>query len=340
MCLFLYPAPKTKKRSKKSKKQVASGENIQEAEFRIADEALRQGLWTAEAAAMPHPHGYWVPFGAEQRFEEYEPGYITKGQWASYNETLKGTLSAAKENGNKIDGLKAFVSNGMTEARDAMKSTHGAIKGTHFAINDTYTAVEDVHNTLKATYEAMKKNHGEHTDKQDECAAEIARVRELLEEEAKRREEAHRKQQNIEEAWNYYRFFREAEQDAEPKSSRSSSSSSGGRYNGGTPRRRQAHSEDRHEHDGRHHHPDQDLKRAVRECFNEFVDEARFYPCNADACGGWHHHHHPHFRSWDNLSDSYVEDDIRQHRSPHPHRRHAHNVARGNRRPRHFPGWT
>ncbi|OTA92127.1 hypothetical protein M434DRAFT_396677 [Hypoxylon sp. CO27-5] len=344
MCLFLYPAPKTKK-SKKGKKQATTktpgGENIQE-------------------AAMPHPHGYWVPFAAEQRFEEYEPGYITKAQWTSHDETLKGTLGAAKENGNKIDGLKGFVSSGMTEARDAIKNTQGAIKGTHLAINDAYTAVQDVHSTLKTTYEAIKKNHSEHTNKQDGCVAEIAKVRKLLEDEAKKREEAHQKQQNIQEAWNYYQRFRQAEHYAEPKSSRngfrshssSRSSSSSSTNNDSKPRRRPNPFEERHEPESRQHR-DRDLKRAFREYLNEFLSEAQpqakgpegnhenhhhFYSYYADPWGGWHHHRQP-YPGWSESYDGNIDGDIGQHWAPPPPPQRPHNAARGHRRPRHFQGW-
>ncbi|KAI0841973.1 hypothetical protein F5Y06DRAFT_165240 [Hypoxylon sp. FL0890] len=303
MCLFLYPVPKNKK-SKKVKKlattKTASGESIQEDTYWIADEALQQG---AEAAIMPRPHGYWVPFGAEQRFEEYEPGYITKAQWASHGETLKGTLTAAKETGNKIDGLKGFVSSGMVESRDAIKNTQGAIKGTHLAINDTYAAVEDVHNSLKMTYEAIKKNHSEYSNKQDECAAEIAKVRKLLEEEAKKREEAHRKQQNIEEAWNYYQRFRQAEQDAEPKSSRSSTRSHSSSHSESNP----------------------------------------FYRCRVDPWGAWHHHHSPFAgwdKFYDgNIDDDFGHHRPPPPPPPPAAPRPPYNAARGNRRPRHFQGW-
>ncbi|KAI1415917.1 hypothetical protein F5Y13DRAFT_206859 [Hypoxylon sp. FL1857] len=332
MCLFLYPAP-TNKKSKKKQTTAKTGSrgDIPEPPFGIADEALKYGISTTEGAAMPYPY----VFGAEQRFEEYEPGYITRAQWASHAETLKGTLGAAKENGNKIDGLKGFVSSGMTEARDAIKNTQGAIKGTHLAINDTYMAVDDVCNTLKTTYETIKRNHSEYANKQDGCAAEITKVRMLLEEEAKKRDELLQKQQNMQDAWNYYQLIRQAEQDAEPKSSRSStrshsssrSSSSSNDNKGSKPRRQQAPGRNRYtnspegNHEDRHH----------------------FYPYHADPWSGWYHHYAPHYApspGWDEFYDGNIDDDIRQRRpQPPPPPRRPENAARGARRPRHYQGW-
>ncbi|KAI2468826.1 hypothetical protein F4781DRAFT_252220 [Annulohypoxylon bovei var. microspora] len=287
MC-FYYPASKSKK-SKKARKPTSTNSTT-------SSESIRDITHT-RPATMNHPYGVYVPYGAgPQRFEEYEPGYITKAQWASHGETLKGTLGAAKENGGKLDEFRAFVSDGFAETRDSVKNTQNGIRGTHVAINDTYTAVGDVHNTLKETYDAIQKNHGEYAYKQDGCAAEIRQVRTLLEDEAKKREEARRKQQSMQEAWEYYQWFQQAERDAEPKSSKSSTrthssgSSSSSKSESNTRRRRRTPPEDQYESEKRPRQ-DRDFKRAVWECMDEMFGDGHPHADRSEK----HHENHNHF---------------------------------------------
>ncbi|XXG94545.1 hypothetical protein Hte_000802 [Hypoxylon texense] len=187
------------------------------------------------AAGSSHPYWYYYPYGAEQWLEEDRPAYITKSQWASHGETLKGTLDAAHANGGKIDETKTSLA--------------GGIKDTHDAIKDTQAAVKGVHDTLKEAYGVIQKNHGECCNKQDGCAAEIEKVRKHLEDEAKRREEAYQRQQDV---WYYSQFLRQEERDAEASSTRSSKSSKSSSSD--KPHRRHARPEDPYEAERRRFH--------------------------------------------------------------------------------------
>ncbi|KAI1779878.1 hypothetical protein F4818DRAFT_400936 [Hypoxylon cercidicola] len=240
MCLFAYPAPKPKK-SKKAKRPTAttkatSNDYIQ----KDANEAYPAMSYSPGAAGTPYPYWYYYPHGMEQWLDEDRPAYITKGQWTSQSETLKGTFDAAQANGKKIDETKTSLSTG--------------IKDTHDAIKDTQAAVKGVHDTLKETCDTIKKNYGECSNKQDGCAAEIGKVRKYLEDEAKQREEAYQRQQDMRDAWYYSQLLRQAERDAETSSTRSRSSSKSSKSGSSDKsHRRRARFDDSYEAERRHY---------------------------------------------------------------------------------------
>ncbi|KAI1382077.1 hypothetical protein F4677DRAFT_400829 [Hypoxylon crocopeplum] len=366
MCLFLYPANKPKK-NKKVKKPT---EDIQELVPEATDGAMNQGYPATPYGAPPayYSYGYPFPYGMEQRPQENEPAYLTKGQWASYDDTLKGSHATAKENGKKIDETKASISGGIAEAREATKHTQSAIKGTHDAIKDTHTAVKNVHDTLKETYDAIKKNHNEHTNKQDGCAAEISKVWKRMEEEAGKRQEAHQRQQNMQAAWNYFQMYRQAEREAEPKPSGSSARTQSSRSSGSrTSQRRRRSSEDRYEFEGQWHQ-DEELKRTFmehlsrvfggsypqagagrpdgnRENHNHFYafpppSPSRGDQYYADPSGNWQYPYTP-FPGHDDYYDGHVNDGIKKERSPprRPYNPFMHDVGQGlgGHRPRYPP---
>ncbi|KAI4867853.1 hypothetical protein F4820DRAFT_412328 [Hypoxylon rubiginosum] len=238
MCLFAYPAPRPKKNRKARKPATTT---------KTTSDDYIQEEWIQSYPAMPlnpgaagssYPYWYYYPHGTEQWLEEDRPAYITKGQWASHGETLKGSLDAAHANGQKIGDTRASLS--------------GGIKDTHDAIKDTQAAVKDVHDTLKETYDAIKKNHGEYSSKQDGHAAEIDKVRKHLEDEAKQREEAYQRQQDMQDVWYYSQFLRQAERDAEAGSTRSHSSSKSSSSD--RPHRRHARFEEPYEAERRRYH--------------------------------------------------------------------------------------
>ncbi|KAI0135411.1 hypothetical protein F4814DRAFT_21427 [Daldinia grandis] len=258
MCFFHYPAPKP--RNKKAKKQAglrraASGNVVHDIAYEAADNAFYQEpTGVGGAAAMYHPNFNYFPYGMEQYFKD-EPYYVTRGSWASPGEALDGTLGATKEIGEKIEELKGVVSGGVAVARALAGSTQGALEGARDDINNTHAAVQGVDDALRQTHDAINKHYSEHSTKQDECVAEISKVRTLLEEEAKNKEQARQRQQNMQEAWNYYQCFRQAEQEAEQKAASRSSktTSSYGRRVRGDERK---------------------LKRSVLECLDQILGEA------------------------------------------------------------------
>ncbi|KAI1760449.1 hypothetical protein GGR53DRAFT_526059 [Hypoxylon sp. FL1150] len=210
MCIFAYPILRSKKNKKARKpattSKATSNDQIQE----VANESYPAMPYNVGAGGMPYNYNYYHPYGMEQWLEEdNRPAYITRSQWATHGDTLKGTLDAVQANGKKID--------------DAKDTLSGGIKDAHDTIKDTRTAVKGVHDTLKETCDALKKNHEECTVKRNECAAKIDKIQKQLEDEAKEREETYQRQQ---EAWNHYHIYRQAKQDAEAASTRSHSGSS------------------------------------------------------------------------------------------------------------------
>lgn len=342
MC-FYYPTPKPKK-SKKSKRPTPAPSTTSIEGIRDIPSMLPTG--------MNHPYGVYIPYGAGQRFDEYEPSYITKAQaqWASQGETLKGTLGAVMQNGGKVDEVKACVSDGFAEARDSFKNTNNAIGGAHIAVNNVYTAVGDVHHTVKQAYDTIQKNHSEYSAKQDGCIAEIRQVRTLLEDEAKKREETRRKRESMQEAWEHFQKFQQTERDAEPKSSSSSSSSHKSSSN--TRRRRRAPTEDQYESEKRQPQ-DEDFRKVFFECMDEFFGDGNphasrsekhhenhnhfyTYPPTPPAWSGqypsdpWNGRQHapPPYPGWEGFYDDNIDGDMGQHRPPP---RRPYNAPRNSR---------
>ncbi|KAI0176179.1 hypothetical protein GGR52DRAFT_571147 [Hypoxylon sp. FL1284] len=265
MCLFAYPPPKSKK-SKKAKRETKKSSNgyIDAAAYEALDEFSPAMPYGREAADAPYPNWYYYPYGMEQWYEENRPAYITKGQWNSYSETLNSTLDTTTANGKKMDEMKSSLTGGF---------------------KDTQTAVKGVHDTLKETCDAIKKNHGEYSSKQDGCAEEIGKVRKYLEDEAKQREEACKRQQDMRESWYYSQWLRQAERDAEAGSTRSQASSRSGSSSEKSHRRR-ARSEEQREADRR------ELKRDVLEYLRKVFGEAGHRP--PPPADSFHSHGHGH----------------------------------------------
>ncbi|KAI0854252.1 hypothetical protein F5Y00DRAFT_222624 [Daldinia vernicosa] len=280
MCFFHYPAPKP--RNKKAKKQASlrravGGNVVHDIAYEAADNALYQepaGIGTT--TAMYHPYFNYFPYGMEQYFKD-EPYYVTRGAWASHGEALNGTLGATKEIGEKIEELKGVVSGGVAVARALAGSTQGALEGARDDINNTHAAIQGANNALRQTHDAITKHYGEHSTKQDKCVAEISKVRSMLEEDAKNKEQARQRQQNMQEAWNYYRWFRQAEREAEQQKSSSSKSSSS---SSSSSNERQTPPDDAYVPEGQGRGrgrvpPDHGkLKRSVLECLDQILGEA------------------------------------------------------------------
>ncbi|KAI2614660.1 uncharacterized protein GGS25DRAFT_60584 [Hypoxylon fragiforme] len=313
MCLFHHTTPKPKK-NKKARTTTTKEPGIEEFEHLAGDEAINQGFSPTSFGnpTMHYPYGSYAPWSMEQWLRDNEPCNITRNQWASHHNTVKATSATVNENGQKIDAVNASVSGGIAEARNTAKHTQDAINAAIDVAKGTHMAVEDVHATVKATYDAIKKNHGEHARKQDRCAAEISKVRKMMEEEAARREEAHQKQQNMQEAWNYYQWFRQAERDAEPRKSSGSSIRTQSSSSSKPSRRRQAPSSDDPAESEKRQHQDEELKRAVwnhlKEFFGEATPQARHVEGNRDN----HNHFYtylPPSPSWGGRFDEGIHDD-------------------------------
>ncbi|KAF3056417.1 hypothetical protein GL218_06671 [Daldinia childiae] len=294
MCFFHYPAPKP--RNKKAKKQAglrrAVGSNVvHDIPYEAADDALYQeptGVGTA--ATMYHPYFNYFPYGMEQYFKD-EPYYVTRGSWASHGEALNGSLGATKEIGEKIEELKGVVSGGVAVARALAGSTQSTLEGTRDDINNTHAAVQGANDALRQTHDAINKHYDEHSTKQDKCVAEISKVRTMLEEDAKNKEQARQRQQNMQEAWNYYQWFRQAEQEAEQKSS-SKSSDSNAQAQQPSTRNNNDNTATTTSYERQAPLDDRKLKRSVLECLDQILGEAGSHADRPERNRQSHTHFH------------------------------------------------
>ncbi|KAI1485468.1 hypothetical protein F5X96DRAFT_674612 [Biscogniauxia mediterranea] len=250
MCLFPYPAHPPKSKKGKKMKKLADREYIQETTRKVIDEAIGQtfseGSYYATAPVRMLSRNR---IGCEMDYwpEEYRHAHVTQGQWNEHKETLKKTYDMVGDDGKKMDSLRVTMVGEGEVTRDAIKETYNSVKDTQGAVGDaqdaiksTRDAIESAHTDIKNSKDAITstrdavrdaqemimKTHGEQISKQADCAAEVDKVRKFLEEDARKRDEAEKRQQTMQEAWNYAQWLRQADWNAIPFSRSSSRSTS------------------------------------------------------------------------------------------------------------------
>ncbi|TRX93920.1 hypothetical protein FHL15_005302 [Xylaria flabelliformis] len=202
MCLLLeVMCPKTKCKSKTSSKKTSKKEKCQECiTRRIAREELNQmhlppGMMPVTYQHQPgYDYSYSYGYGDWSTLGDNYPAVISNKRWRDHTQTAQNTYESAQENGKKIGEVKNAITTEIKEAQKAIKETHASVanavsyaKGTHVAVNEARLAIQDT----------ISDKHAEHMSKQEECAADIAKVRQLLEEEARQREETRRLQEMV-----------------------------------------------------------------------------------------------------------------------------------------------
>ncbi|KAI0459442.1 hypothetical protein F5B21DRAFT_302239 [Xylaria acuta] len=255
MCLLIdVMCPKTKSKSKTSSKKTSKKEKCPECMTRkITREELNQMY--LPSGGMPvtyqpgYDYGYSYGYGDWSAWEDNYPAFISNKRWKDHTQTAQNAYGSAQENGKKIGEAKNAITSEIKEAQKAIKETHASVTGVvsyaegaraaidlaHAGIKSTHVAVKEGHLAIQ---DAISNKHAEHMSKQEECAADIARVRQLLEEEARQREETRRLQEMVRYAQSQGLLQTPArDRDRRSRSSRSSSpatstSSNGTRGNG------------------------------------------------------------------------------------------------------------
>ncbi|KAI2629019.1 hypothetical protein GGS21DRAFT_234619 [Xylaria nigripes] len=140
------------------------------------------------------------------------PTMMSKRQWKDYTKMSSNAYDISQEKGAKIGEAKSAIIGEIKNAQRAIKDAHvGVISGTesrvketrdavdlaHASIRNTHIAVNEAHLALKKTQDIIQDNQAEIMNKQEACAADVARIRQLLEEEAKQREETRRVQEMV-----------------------------------------------------------------------------------------------------------------------------------------------
>ncbi|KAI0863174.1 hypothetical protein F4860DRAFT_75775 [Xylaria cubensis] len=231
MCLLLeVMCPKTKCKSKSSSKKTCKKEKCQECIMRrIAREELSQTHLPPSMMPVAYQHqpgydyGHSYGYGDWSTWEDNYPAVISNKRWRDHTQTAQNTYESAQENGKKIGEVKNAITNEIKEAQKAIKETHASVtnavsyaKGTHAAVKEARLAIQDT----------INDKHAEHMSKQEECAADIAKVRQLLEEEARQREETRRLQEMVRYAQSQGLLQTPPARDRDHHRSRSSRSSS------------------------------------------------------------------------------------------------------------------
>ncbi|KAI0100051.1 hypothetical protein GGR51DRAFT_377934 [Nemania sp. FL0031] len=213
MCLLVdVMCSKTKSKSKTSTK---SSKKCPDCKARkIAREELNN-MYMAPMPPMPIPmvkqdqFGYAplynYSYGDWSSWLDNYPAVISNKQWGEQMKTTQNAYDSAQENGKKIGDAKSTITSEIQEAQKAIKETHASVKNTDTQIKSTQVAIEQAHISIRGavreavqkTQDALNEKYAEHLSKQEECAADISRVRQILEEEAKKREDARRVQEMV-----------------------------------------------------------------------------------------------------------------------------------------------
>ncbi|KAI0486269.1 hypothetical protein F4859DRAFT_363124 [Xylaria cf. heliscus] len=215
MCLILdVMCPKTKTKSKSSSK------SSKKCQVCIARKVAREELdhMYQSPGTMPvtyqnqhgydYNYGYGYGYGDWSTWEENQQAFISNKKWKDHTQTAQNAYESAQENGKKIGEVKNSLTSEIKEAQKAIQDTHASVVGAISYAEGTRAAIDLAHAGIKSTHVAVKEaqlaiqdaisdKHAEHMSKQEECAAGIARVRQLLEEEARQREETRRVQEMV-----------------------------------------------------------------------------------------------------------------------------------------------
>ncbi|KAI0164913.1 hypothetical protein GGR57DRAFT_514766 [Xylariaceae sp. FL1272] len=135
------------------------------------------------------------------------PAVVTRGQWRSHTQTSGSILKSSEENGRKIDSTSTAMMGEIQETQKAIKMTNDnvraavqAVEGNiktvidsaHASTKKTHDAIKEAQAAIKSTQDTIQTNHATHSTKQGLLEAEVAKVWQFLEKDAKKREEAQR----------------------------------------------------------------------------------------------------------------------------------------------------
>ncbi|KAI0535768.1 hypothetical protein GGR58DRAFT_478022 [Xylaria digitata] len=222
MCLLLDAmCPRAKTKSKTSSKKSKKRECPECMTRKITREEINQMHMPPMPIPMPmmnqsqpglnYGHGYGYGYGDWSAWEDNYPAMISRGQWNNHMQTAKNAYNSSQENGKSIGEVKNAITSEIKEAHKAIKETQASVNSTDSRVKDTREAIDlaqvginNTHNAVKEAHAAIQKTqgiindkHAEHMSKQEACAADVARVRQLLEEEAKKREETRRVEEMV-----------------------------------------------------------------------------------------------------------------------------------------------
>ncbi|KAI3329120.1 hypothetical protein HD806DRAFT_548289 [Xylariaceae sp. AK1471] len=225
MCLLDVMCSKTKTKSKSSTKKTSKKQDCHECTTR---KIARDEFYQIFSPMAPYPMaltqmhmmsrnqlgydcGYGYGYADLSAWEDNYPAMVSGGQWKEHMQTAKNTYDASQEHGKMLVEVKGVITSEIKQAQKAIKETHDSVNTTESHVKDTrevvdlayagikntHAAVKEAQMAIKKTQDGIQENHAAHMGKHEECAADVKRVRQLLEEEAKKREEARRMQEMV-----------------------------------------------------------------------------------------------------------------------------------------------
>ncbi|KAI1368011.1 hypothetical protein F5Y08DRAFT_296953 [Xylaria arbuscula] len=200
MCLHINTmCPKTKTKSRTSTKKSSKKHRCHECEQRIDVEEsyplYAPPMPTMGPAQPRYDYGFYRDWAT---YEDNHPATISIKQWRDHTQAAQNACAAAQDNGKRIDDAKSAMKSDIKEAQKAIRETHASVNSTESQVRETREALDLAHLSITNTQQAILKtqglindNHSEQMRNQQACAADVARVRDLLEGEEKKREQAH-----------------------------------------------------------------------------------------------------------------------------------------------------
>ncbi|KAI1423942.1 hypothetical protein F5Y12DRAFT_797799 [Xylaria sp. FL1777] len=220
MCLLLGAmCPKTKTKSRTSTKKSSKKHRCHDCTTCEVTKGLGYSQMYVPQIPVPmmnqtqpwYNHGYGYGYPDWAAWEDNYPAMISTKQWREHTQTAQNAYNSVQENGKRIDEVKGTIAGDIKEAQNAIIETHASVNNTESQVRETRDAIDLAQVGIKSTHAAVKEaqlailktqdaindKHAEQLSKQEACAADVARVRQLLEEEAKKREEARRVEEMV-----------------------------------------------------------------------------------------------------------------------------------------------
>ncbi|KAI0409761.1 hypothetical protein F4802DRAFT_162359 [Xylaria palmicola] len=206
MCLLLdVMCPKTKTKSKTSSTKMSTkhGCRCRTCTMReIAKDEISK-CYPLPVPAPPmnqalvgynYSHGY--SYGDWATWEDNNPATISNKQWQDHVQTARNAYDSSQQSGKKISEAKNALESEIKEAQKAIKETHASVKSSaketreavDLAHKSTHMALKEAQLAILKTQDMVHEKYAEHMSKQAACAADVARVRQLVEEDARKRE--------------------------------------------------------------------------------------------------------------------------------------------------------
>ncbi|KAI1158116.1 hypothetical protein F5B18DRAFT_642442 [Nemania serpens] len=201
--------PKTKSKSKSNTKTSKKEKCIDCIARKIVQEEMYLPprpipMMNQNQPGYNYGYGYGYGYVDRSSWEDNYPAVISNKQWSEHMKTAQNAYNSAQDNATKMGEVKSAITGEVKEAQKAIKETHASVNNTHDAIGlahasiqGTHLAVKDAYLAIQKTQDVINNRHAEQMSKQEECAADVAKLRQMVEADTKKREETRRLQEMV-----------------------------------------------------------------------------------------------------------------------------------------------